>query len=513
MKKATSVFTICILLSTTTFAQPGTLDSSFGIDGRVMAPKGGSANSIAIQTDGKMVVAGDTYHGTDEDFAVVRYTQNGTIDSGFGSKGKAVADFGPSDNAQSVAIQADGKIVVEGGIYYGSKYDLALVRFNTNGRIDKTFGNMGKVIIDFGGAYDGYAGENCMALQADGKIVVAGSNSFAGGSNFALARYLSSGAIDNTFGVGGKVVSDFSTYDYAFSLAIQVNGMIVLAGQSNNDFALVRYKQNGNIDLGFGNNGISVTDFGKVDYGKSVVIQPDGKLVLAGYIKDLLGDNEDFAIARYLKNGQPDNSFAVNGKEITDFGFDDYGLSVALQANGKIVVAGYSQNGNGGSYKPVALVRYRPNGNIDSAFGTNGKVITYYGIKIIAQAHSVAIQADGKIVVAGFLSNYFGVLRYNNTSTPNIAKGNYMNLRDNSFNKTAYIQLYPNPVKDILHIEGLSSATPQKISVIDLSGKVLQQNFSSNSICSFDVKQLPAGMYYVKIYEGGKTTLLKFIKE
>jgi uncharacterized delta-60 repeat protein len=300
------LLTTYCLLPTFSFAQPGSLDLSFGTGGIVTTPIGpwNEAYSVAIQTDGKLVVAGVSMITGDWDFALVRYTTNGALDNTFGTGGKVTTPIGSDhDEAYSVAIQTDGKLVVAGSSYNGDNYDFALVRYTTNGSLDLTFGTGGIVTTDLGGNGDlGYS----VAIQTDGKLVVAGSGGNANNNNgnSALVRYTTNGALDPYFGTGGIVTTTFGTTGN--SVAIQTDGKLVVAGVTIGNFALARYTSNGSLDLTFGTGGRVATNIGSSDdVGQSVAIQTDGKLVVAGY-----GGSQDFAVVRY--NGEGVTSIAEN---------------------------------------------------------------------------------------------------------------------------------------------------------------------------------------------------------
>jgi len=283
----------------------GTLDNSFSLDGKVTTTfgtgiAGVSVSSVAIQPDGKIIVAGSSWEGPNHDFALARYNTNGTLDNSFSADGKVTTDFGMGfDDGESVAIQPDGKIVVAGTSHNGTDLEFALARYNTNGTLDNFFSFDGKVTTDFG---TGLGAGLSVAIQPDGKIVVAGTsyNSLGGDEDFALARYHAHGSLDNNFGVNGKVTTDFGTsIDVGESVAIQLDGKIVVAGYSyigaNYDFALARYNTDGTPDNSFGVDGNVTTTFGtSFDVGWSVVIQLDGKIVVAG------SSYGDFAVARYI---------------------------------------------------------------------------------------------------------------------------------------------------------------------------------------------------------------------
>jgi uncharacterized delta-60 repeat protein len=341
----------------------GTLDNAFGTGGKVTTTIGTSddqAKSVAIQTDGKIVVAGFSYIGSNYDFAVVRYNTNGTLDNAFGTAGKVTTAIGSyGDKANSVAIQSDGKIVVAGS-RDGTDNDFALVRYNTNGSLDNAFGTGGKVVTNI--TLEDKA--NSLAIQSDGKIVVGGSSfsSFGYPSTFALARYNSNGTLDNTFDTVGKLTTAIGTYnDYIYSLAIQGDGKIVVAGSSDygtdHDFALARYSSSGSLDNTFGNAGKVITDFATHDdFAYSLALRSDGKIVVAGVSSDV-NYKYNFALVRYNSNGALDNTFGTGGGVTTAFAnYGDAASSLALQSDDKIVVAGYGIIS--GSESDFAVARY-----------------------------------------------------------------------------------------------------------------------------------------------------------
>ena len=418
----------------------GDLDPTFGVGGLVTTDMGVSATDygqdvVAVQADGKIVVVGSSDQGTTrDDFALARYNTDGSLDTTFDADGKVTTDFaGSRDGAYSVAIDADGKIVVAGYSYHESTgADFALARYNPNGSLDGTFAGDGKVTTDFGGPFD-FA--HSVALDADGKIVVAGSSwqGAAAREDFALARYNTNGSLDGAFDDDGKVTTDFAGLsDSAYSIAIDADGKIVVAGYSDQgatgyDFALARYNTNGNLDGTFDDDGKVTTDFaGFSDRARSVAIDADGKIVVTGYSYHE-STIYDFALARYNTNGSLDGAFDDDGKVTTDFaGHSDLALGLAIDADGKIVVAGYSDQGATGS-TDFALARYNTDGSLDGTFDDDGKVTTdFAGSQDFA--YSVAIDADGKIVVAGHswqggpIGSDFALARYEGLPTGTIGR-------------------------------------------------------------------------------------------
>jgi uncharacterized delta-60 repeat protein len=291
-----------------------------------------------------------------------------------------------------------------------------------DGDLDPTFGKGGQKMTDFGRGADL---AHAVAMQADGKIVVVGTtyqdNDYSN-EDFAIARYNAKGRLDDSFGVKGRVTTNFpGLAAVASAVVVQPDGKILVAGGAfplfvfAGDFKLARYNPDGSLDAGFGNGGIVTTDFGHGSYAFSLALQPDGKIIVAGTVfVDFSTDdssNTDFGLARYNPDGTLDSSFGNGGKLTTDFdGFNDDALAVLLQPDGKIVAAGSAKNPT--NYYDFALARYLPNGALDTTFGTAGKVRTDFGANNLDQARSAVLQPDGKIVAAGFASGKFGDTRF-----------------------------------------------------------------------------------------------------
>jgi uncharacterized delta-60 repeat protein len=392
-------------------APPGDLDPTFDGDGKVTTDFLGDdeALAVAIQGDGKIVAAG---RSGGNDFALARYNADGALDTTFDTDGKVTTSMSESsDQARAVAIQGDGKIVAAGS----ARADFGLARYNADGSLDATFSGDGKVTTDFGFGFTDRA--SAVAVQGEGKIVAAGLAEVPGTFEFALARYNADGSLDATFDGDGLVTTDFAAdFDEARGVAIQGDGKIVAAGHArvsgNLEFALARYNTDGSLDPTFDTDGKVTTDFaGSNDVAKGVAIRGDGKIVAAGRA-DVPGTS--FGLGRYNTDGSLDPTFDGDGKVTTDFGsgFDE-AQGVAIQANGKIVAAGYARvSGN----DDFALARYNADGSLDTTFSGDGKVTTDFAGDDLALA--VAIQANGRIVAAGctscftFTTSDFALARY-----------------------------------------------------------------------------------------------------
>ncbi len=267
-------------------ATPGALDPSFGTGGVVTTAIGelAFAGALVLQPDGKIVAAGGSWNVTyRENFALARYTANGSLDPALSGTGIVTTAIGSSDGfATALALQPDGKLVAAGDSWNGTDDDFALARYNANGSLDTTFGTGGTVTTDFRSAVDDAF---ALVLQPDGKLVAAGHGAF---DDFALARYNANGSLDASFGSGGKVTTDFGGGDSANALVLQPDGKLVAAGggrwnrTDHWDFALARYKANGSLDLGFGTGGKVTTTTIDHMYASALALQPDGKLIAAG---------------------------------------------------------------------------------------------------------------------------------------------------------------------------------------------------------------------------------------
>lgn len=409
---------------------PARLDPTFDGDGRVRGQfnLGSQGNAIAIQADGKIVVAGTTTTNTGgDDFFVARYNSNGTLDTAFGTGGIAATPFNGHDQAVGLTLQNDGKILVLGYTNAPSTpddHDIAIARYNPTGSLDTTFDVDGKVITSFGSHWE-FPGS--IVVQNDGKIVIAGAANIGSQRNFILGRYNPNGSLDTQFDVDGKVNTSFEFGGGASSVAIQADGKIIASGyataQGGNKTAIVRYNGNGSLDSTFDNDGIVLTTIGATSISYKVKVQPDGKIVSVGYSSSVANQSvTSFAIARYTTNGSLDSSFDTDGVVLTSFSDRvNEARDLAFQSDGKIVVTGLSLFVTTSSDWDMATARYSANGSLDETFDEDGMVTTSvnpsptetdndYGL-------SVGIQTDGKIVVGGGLG-IIGLVRYGSPCPP-----------------------------------------------------------------------------------------------
>jgi uncharacterized delta-60 repeat protein len=405
---AAAIVSIAVLGQGLARATPGALDEAFGTSGKVSTAIGSGndvSTAVAVQTDGAIVASGQADVGAQTEFAVVRYDPNGALDASFGGTGIVTTPIGSvGDSADAVALQSDGKIVVGGASYQGptTGNDFALARYDTDGSLDTTFGSGGIVVTVIGNSTDVVG---ALAIQQDGKLIAAGS---AGGvpNTFAVARYDADGVLDASFGVGGVVITPIGAYAaFAHTVALQSDGRIIVAGSSSDgtytDFALARYETDGSLDVSFGTGGVVTTAVGNGnDSVAAVAVQSDGKIVAGGVAT--VGVASDFGLVRYEVDGSLDTSFGSGGKVLTPIGGSAAANALTIQpVDGGIVAVGSTSTG---PVRAWALARYTADGTLDPSFGSGGVVTTAFGTLDDA-ANAVALDADGDIVAAGYTNN------------------------------------------------------------------------------------------------------------
>jgi uncharacterized delta-60 repeat protein len=411
-------------LEARTLLSAGDLDLGFGNAGVADTVFGGTydgPSAVALQGDGKIVLAGSTGTPGSRDMAVARFNPDGTPDLTFGSEGKVIIAFdlvsGGDDSASGLAIQNDGKIVVAGtAAETAPQTVMAVARLNADGTLDSTFNGNGKAIVPFFGV--DFASASGVAIQSDGSIVLAGTaGSSTGGSAFAFAGLTAGGALDESFGTQGRVVIDQSVFPDASAnaLTLEPNGDILAAGsarssQGGADVGVARLLANGTLDANFGSGGVKTlfdNDSRSHNEALSVRVQADGKIVLAGDGGGTTPFYSDFAlVARLSADGSTDPGFKTQ-----TIGFSGVASDVALQDDGKFLVVGYDQD-----VSSAVVVRLNADGSLDPSFGKGGADAL---ASVLPTANRLTVQADGRIVVTGGVSglNNFGAVRLEGAAT------------------------------------------------------------------------------------------------
>jgi uncharacterized delta-60 repeat protein len=502
-----------IIIASNVYSQAGSLDSSFGTGGKVVTSINSGADkayAVALQTDGKIIAAGMTTNAsTGKDFACLRYNSNGTLDSTFGTSGIVTNDVqtGSDDVVYSIAIQADGKIILAGYSDDGSNKNAALIRLNTNGTLDTSFGTSGKVLTDF---ITGRADEikTVKIHSLTGNIVVGGTSSLTSTNSQAIiARYTSTGLLDTTFNTTGKILLDDDSgsgtyFNVIEDLAVKSNGKISAVGWINQqglqwsaNYYGCRINNNGSMDTSFSTNGYIVTNggFNADDKSFSMILNSDDSILYSGggYLSTL---QYDYFLGLYDSTG----STAV-GKALFDYGslVKDIAYGMGIDSTGKIVLAG--SNVTSITSSTFGIARVNANYTVDSTFGTAGKVTTTFGTNTTNEAFDMTIQTDDKIIAVGYTGNDFALARYNGNT-----------LSNDEFELNKQITLYPNPTKNLLNIDLQNNQSDkEEFKIFDINGRTILYGNLINGSNHINVENLSKGLY---IFNLGNINQ-KFIKE
>ena len=511
MKKI--IYIISLLLGTMCYSQSASYDGSFGIDGKVFinhCPGSYRVLTMDIQSDGKIVHG---LGGTSNIYAIFsRTNSNGTLDTSFGTSGYYELSTATSTVLQpesnytmvELEVQSDNKIVSAGRRESIAASTFCVSRILANGGLDTSFNGTGFLEVSFG---TGTSRGNCMKLQNNGKILV-GGRSGSSSQFFSILRLNTDGSLDSTFGTAGKVQTLMSGQSFPYSIAIQLDGKILMGGYVLNnpngyDFALVRYMPDGALDTSFGVNGIVVTTINTFynDVIRKVLIQNDGKIVVVGNDADSTGASR-IAMVRYLTNGTIDTTFATNGMYISNF----YGGSfdAALQVDSKIVVSGHSYP-TGIEPGVFSVFRYNTNGTLDSDFVTSN---VSFPFNLSSGSAQILIEPNNKIIAGGVAGIdegcqvFLGALVRINPGT----------LSNESFTKTK-ISVYPNPTSGNVFFDN-SVNHYESVSNYNYLGQKLASkklDFSSNE--SFDASSFSKGVYLLQLEKENANEVVKIVKE
>lgn len=480
MKKITLGF--CVVLSTFAFnvkAQSDFLDPAFGNAGKVITAIGATggeyANCIALQEDGKILAGGTSKGATANVFTIARYSKDGVLDASFGTGGIVTTAIGTLyDGASGLAVQKDGKIIAS-GFTYNSTLDYAVVRYNSDGTLDTSFGTNGKTVVNLvTGSQDVV---RSMVIQNDGKIVLAGYVQIGSSArSFGVVRLTTEGVLDVTFGTAGIFTYTFdtvaSTVSDAYGIALQNDGKLVVVGKYYNTSVgtfggVIRLTESGSLDASFGTAGTVVIKMGDNINLTGIAIQSDQKIVAIGDVSNP-GTSHDFAVVRLNTDGSLDSNFGTGGKVSTNFAVEnDVPAAVVIQPNGKIVVGGSAYPGT--TLLDFAIARYLSDGSLDTSFGTGGKLISEMGTggNVIS---AMALQTDGKLVVAGQVnagtSSDFALARYIADASMGI---------DDFALESASLKVAPNPISASTVLQyTLNRNDVVTIGIYDIEGKLVQ---------------------------------------
>lgn len=523
-------------ISIVSYSQSGSLDLSFGTNG-VSAPDFGTltygsfGNALAIQTDGKILVAGSmskSYNGyTNSDLAIVRFNSDGSLDNSFGIGGIVTTNLvdvpitmqpsgKTSEGAKAITVLTSGKILVAGTISYDN-YDsdfqrFVVVRYNANGTVDNSFGQNGDGIVIIS-ATSRHTLES-MKVQSDGKIVLGGQDYT---SRLLLYRLNQDGSLDNTFFLNGGYDihgGQLNHIYFAHTLEIQSDGKIIQSGYTYlstggpKRLFVSRFNADGTPDFSFnggyivgGGNDNNTLIAGTNDYGYSCALQSDGKILIGG------GTESGMLVFRLNTNGTVDLGFGTNGYKKINSVYQG-ARSVIPLSNGKIVIAGGPWSGD------FSLVGLNSNGSIDNTFGSNGISITPIGDQSNQNnefALAAKMQNDGKILVAGSSSHYMvgsnykpdiTLVRYNGSGVSEIND-------ENEFN--SHLSVFPNPADKNIIIK-MDSKSPNDFSIYNIQNQVMFNGKLNGFETTVNIENFPSGLYYIKCQTESGMIIQKFVK-
>jgi uncharacterized delta-60 repeat protein len=495
---------ILFLFTLNCFSQAGSFDTAFDTDGLqtyCLTPVAGLlATNAELQSTGKIIQFG--YSNSNSIYNFIRYNTDGSIDSSFGNNGILSLTnnslFQNQSYISDFTMQADDKILITGycstGVY--------VARLLPDGNLDSSFNGMGYLSFDFSNFSEDIGK---IIVQPDGKILVCGAYGTGFSTTqafYAVARITTSGVLDTTFGIGGKVVlanfsnGPFST-NYARSMTVQPDGKILVGGatKSNttqaNDLVMVRFNANGTVDANFGTDGKVMTSaISAGPFGISkLLVQPDGNIV-AGAVYSNSGYK--MALLRYMPNGVLDPTFGINGiVATTEF---SHNCSVAMQGDGKFILAGGLSSGR------FKIFRYTATGVLDTTFANNANVFPVTE----GEASTVLIQNDQKIIVCGDTYNSTTILlcavviRLNNDvlGTEGFAKSE--------------LTVSPNPVQSVLSVSNKVAMQYEMFTVLGAKIKVGSLAIYGHLDCS----SLAKGLYLLKLNKvNGESKVVKVVKE
>ncbi|WP_229360781.1 hypothetical protein [Fuerstiella marisgermanici] len=355
--------------------------------------------SLSLDTQGRVLLAGRSTQGsTENDFVVSRLTTAGIVDTTFGDGGKQLIDFDSSrDFTDSVTTNSQDQVLLSGWTTQPETLnDWALVQLTSEGQFDETFGQSGIVLTDIGVGGGNDRDAAVTASQSDGKVLVVGQTTFGP----AVLRYNSDGSIDTTFGEDGKKILDLRSGSTPVNITTDHDDRILVSGTPARslDFGVIRLTPDGDIDSTFGTSGTATVDFGtNSEQVKSVFVDAENRILLSGYAYTPTG-NLDFAVARLTSDGAPDPSFDSDGKQTIDFGgTSDRAYAVQTDSQGRIVVSGYLLDS---AVRDFAAARLNSDGSLDEMFnGTGTQIVDFYGRR--DYGYDVAIDSQDRVVIAG----------------------------------------------------------------------------------------------------------------
>jgi uncharacterized delta-60 repeat protein len=507
MKLLTIIYFV-VLICSLSVAQDGTIDTGFGVGGIAITPDG-YASCVKIQPDGKIVIGGTDSNDT---FTAARYNIDGTLDNSYGINGIVKTFLSIDGSRMHASALSPGNKIIQAGIthLYTDNQKTALVRYDSTGGRDYTFGSNGVVLLDvnIGSEYI-----SKVIVQPDEKILVSGYTLSQG----FVFRCYSNGDIDSTFGINGYIFPN--PFFFITSMVIQPDGKFVITGNSISipptQVAVARFNSDGSPDSLFGSDGIVLTSIGThLQIINSLALQLDGKIIFAGERLGIIGETLEDVFIRYNSNGSLDNNFGINGVvHFIPYGDFNYMTNTGLQADGKILMSGSAVVDTIGSGRSgMFLMRFDQNGNVDTTFGDNGFFITPPELRL-STGREFEIQEDNKIVLTGNSNGNFATIRVNASSISAIEELTNIESPRDFFLK----QNYPNPFNPVTSIQyAISSTQFVTLKVYDLLGREIatlvdEEKPVGTYELNWNAINLPSGVYFYQLQAGEYSSVKKMI--
>lgn len=486
------------------------LDNTFSSTGyaiETLTTNEDAAKAMAIQSDGKILLAGFQNNGANEDIVVLRYNTNGTLDNTFSSDGiVTIALSSSSERANAIALQSDGRIVIVGSTNTSGTNDFLVCRLTDDGLLDNTFDTDGIVTTDNIRLSTGSSSEtaSAVAIQSDGSIVVVGtgySGNLSEGfyDEFAVVRYTSNGSLDNTFSDDGKFTTGGNDTDAGNAVAIQSDGKILVGGTSldGNTYiyqvAVLRLNSDGTLDTDFDTDGKFFANQASTNTGLGLIAHSNTKISILG------NSNGGYTIQRINTDGSIDNAFGTGGITSAAFGTP---TSFTMQADGKYLVAGQTS----GTNNEIVIARFNEDGTIDNTFDTDGKL--NLGFAFVHGANAIALDSDNKIVLSGYAQNLnppngtdFLVVRCTSIINSVLEKG------------LTNITFHPNPTTHLVNIDLENDGNMVHVETFNSLGSLISNHtfFPAQPIqIELDQSQ---GVYFMNITRDGVSKKVKIIKQ
>lgn len=528
MKSLVLFFLQIVVFTFSCFCQnlPGLmLDPSFSKDGRLVTDAvtpGDTGQSdiqgIILENDNSLIAAGTAINTnySESHFVLVKYRPDGTIERSFGGNGIIYIDYQPGNNRLvSIKKQSTGKIVAIGYHNANNISTYLLFRFNTDGSLDKGFGDSGWIVLPIS--------PQAIAIQNNDDIIISSENQSYRGDTVVLYKYLKNGRRDTSFGKNGfamAIAQANNVHPVYGTIAIDKLSRIVVGftavvnKQSSDAFVIARFNADGSLDSSFNGTGMAIIDKPGSDYLYAIAIQSNNKIVAGGSTYDA----SDFLVARLNESGTIDSSFGSNGMVTIDFSTDqnwgttDYVKSIVIQKDNKIIAAGTSYSVT--TANMFALTRLKPNGSLDNSFGFNGRTKTKFKGQD-NRLNATVMQPDGKLVCGGYTAKTasdvsdFAIARYLSE------KESVDGVLDQEKNETNTLSLsvYPNPADDVIYIKGVKAKTVQVILKDQFGNFIKECLLSSSNNYRLAVSLLYPGIYFLQVNNAGQLFFLKFLKK